>query len=120
MKTRSKFSGPTLGHDAKATQIEAIMESVPGIVDVGTFRELGQPTLNVNVDREKCARFGVNVSDIENLVLNAIGGEPVTQILEGERKFDLALRFPEPDRDTLEKIRRLLVDAPDGLKSRST
>ncbi|HQR02497.1 MAG: efflux RND transporter permease subunit [Proteobacteria bacterium] len=100
--------------DRKATRIESILKSVPGIVDVGVFRELGQPTLNVTVDRSAAARFGVNVSDVENIVVNAIGGNAATTILEGERSFDLTVRFPQPNRNDLEKIRNLLVDTPDG------
>ncbi|MFI5303450.1 MAG: efflux RND transporter permease subunit [Nitrospiria bacterium] len=98
----------------KSKQIKQILEKIPGIVDVGIFQELGQPTLNVNVKREQCARFGLNVSDVENVVLNGIGGNTVSSILEGERTFDLAIRFPESKRDTLEKINALYVDTPDG------
>ncbi|MHB8481296.1 MAG: efflux RND transporter permease subunit [Nitrospiria bacterium] len=98
----------------KSKQIKKILESISGIVDVGIFRELGQPTLNVNIKREQCARFGLNVSDVENLILNGIGGNAVSSILEGERTFDLAVRFPESKRDTLEKIQALYVDTPDG------
>jgi cobalt-zinc-cadmium resistance protein CzcA len=112
-----KLSGPDLNLlNEKAKEIKQVLERIPGIVDVGIFQELGQPTLNVNVNREACARFGLNVSDVENLVLNGIGGSPVTSILEGERTFDLAVRFPESDRNSLEKIESLLVDTPDGQK----
>ena len=110
-----KIFGPDLDTlQSKATQIEKVLRGVRGAADVGTFRELGQPTLNVTVNRVNCARFGLNVTDIENLVLNAIGGNPVTSILEGEMTFNLAVRFPELSRNTLDKLRRLLVDAPDG------
>jgi cobalt-zinc-cadmium resistance protein CzcA len=110
-----KLFGPDLEElGKKASQIEQILKSIRGIVDVGVYTELGQPTLNVTVNRERCARFGLNVSDIENLVQNAIGGNPATSILEGERTFDLAVRFPEADRDLPEKIKYLSVDTPDG------
>jgi len=98
----------------KASQIERILKTIPGIVDVGVYKELGQPTLNVTVNRDRCARFGLNVSDVENLVQNAIGGNTVSSILEGERTFDLAVRFPPASRDLIEKIKYLLVDLPDG------
>lgn len=110
-----KIFGPDLDTlQSKATQIEKVLRRVRGAADVGTFRELGQPTLNVTVNRVNCARFGLNVTDIENLVLNAIGGNPVTSMLEGEMTFNLAVRFPELSRNTLDKLRRLLVDTPDG------
>lgn len=110
-----KIFGPDLDTlQSKATQIEKVLRRVRGAADVGTFRELGQPTLNVTVNRVNCARFGLNVTDIENLVLNAIGGNPVTSMLEGEMTFNLAVRFPELSRNTLGKLRRLLVDTPDG------
>ncbi|MGH8457494.1 MAG: efflux RND transporter permease subunit, partial [Stenotrophobium sp.] len=99
---------------AKAQDIQRQLEQVQGITDVGIFKELGQPTLNVTVDRSAAARFGVNVSDVENLVINSIGGNAVSQVLEGERVYDLFIRLPSPDRNTLGDIRRLLLDTPDG------
>lgn len=100
----------------KAEQIEKSLQSVRGIVDVGIFKELGQPTLNIEVNRENCARFGLNVSDVETLVVNAVGGNAQTSVLEGERTFDLAMRLPEANRNTIEKIGHLLVDTQDGQK----
>jgi len=100
--------------EAKANDIQHVLEQVPGIADIGIFKELGQPTLNVSVDRVAAQRFGLNVSDVENVVLNAVGGSAQTQVLEGERVFDLFLRIPPESRNDLEQIRRLLVDTPDG------
>jgi len=108
------FGDDLVALEQKAVQVRDILKSVQGVADVGIFRELGQPTLNVSVDRAASARFGLNVADIENLVVNAIGGNAATSVLEGERSFDLAVRFPEASRDTLDKIRNLLVDTPDG------
>ncbi|HTH94062.1 MAG TPA: CusA/CzcA family heavy metal efflux RND transporter [Rhodocyclaceae bacterium] len=98
----------------EAVQVRDILRGIPGMADVGIFRELGQPTLNVSVDRAAAARYGLNVSDIENLVVNAIGGNAATAVLEGERSFDLSVRYPEVNRDTLSKISDLMVDTPDG------
>jgi cobalt-zinc-cadmium resistance protein CzcA len=100
--------------EARAEQIQQVLQQVPGIADVGVFRELGQPTLNVTVDRIAAQRFGLNVSDVENVVLNAVGGNAQSQVLEGERVFDLFLRIPPGARGDVEDIRRLLVDTPDG------
>ncbi len=99
---------------AKAEEVQAQLEQVQGIADVGIFKELGQPTLNVTVNRVAAQRFGVNVADVENLVLNAIGGNAQTQVQEGERVYDLFLRLPEGPRANPDDIRRLLVDVPDG------
>jgi len=100
--------------ESNARRIKAELLSVKGIVDVGIFRELGQPTLNVSVNRVAAQRFGLNVSDVQNVVLNAVGGNAQSQILEGERVFDLFVRLPEGARSNLDIIKRLLVDAPDG------
>lgn len=110
-----KLYGPDLNVlDDKAEEIQAVLKTTPGITDIGIFRELGQPTLNVRIDREKCARFGLNVSDMQTLVQFAIGAAPITTILEGERRYDLVIRYPLQARDSVEKIRGLLVDTPDG------
>jgi len=75
---------------------------------------LGQPTLNVTVDRQAAQRFGLNVSDVESVVLNAIGGNAQAQVLEGERVFDLFTRMPADARASVDDLQRLLIDAPDG------
>jgi cobalt-zinc-cadmium resistance protein CzcA len=98
----------------KAEEVQELLHQVPGIADVGIFKELGQPTLNISVDRVAAQRFGLNVSDVQNLVLNAVGGNAQTQVVEGERVFDLVLRLPPAVRSDPEQIRRLLLDAPDG------
>jgi cobalt-zinc-cadmium resistance protein CzcA len=110
-----KLFGPDLHVlEARAQQIKHTLEKVSGIADVGVFKELGQPTLNVTVDRVAAQRFGLNVADVENVVLNAVGGNAQSQILEGERVFDLFMRLPQSARSNLDDIRRLLIDAPDG------
>ena len=100
--------------EKKALQVRDLLKGIQGVADVGIFRELGQPTLNVSVDRAAASRFGLNVADVESVVVNAIGGNAATTVLEGERSFDLAVRFPEVSRDTVDKISSLLVDTPDG------
>jgi len=90
------------------------LRKVNGIVDEGIFNELGQPTLNVQIDRVKCARFGINVSDIQSLVAYSIGGAPITNVLENEKTFGLAVRLNADSRNTVESIRSLLIDTADG------
>ena len=97
-----------------AEQIEHVLETTPGVVDAGIFRALGQPTLNIEIDRAACARFGVNVSDLQNVVANAIGGGVATTVLEGERRVDVTVRLPTSERSNIDKLGVLLVDAPDG------
>jgi cobalt-zinc-cadmium resistance protein CzcA len=110
-----KLFGPDLHVlEARAQEIRRTLEKVPGIADVGLFKELGQPTLNVTVDRIAAQRFGLNVADVENVVVNAVGGNAQSQILEGERVFDLFLRLPPEVRSNPGDIGRLLIDAPDG------
>jgi len=100
--------------EARAAEIKRALEHIQGIADVGVFTELGQPTLNVSMDRVAAQRFGLNVADVENVVLNAVGGNAQSQVLEGERVFDLFMRLPEGARRSPEELRRLLIDAPDG------
>ncbi|MDR1164101.1 MAG: CusA/CzcA family heavy metal efflux RND transporter, partial [Candidatus Accumulibacter sp.] len=98
----------------KAIKILQVLKTVQGVEEVGIFRELGQPTLNISIDRAKAARFGVNVADISNVVQNGLGGNAATSILEGERVFDLTVRYTESQRENVEQIRNLLVDTPSG------
>lgn len=100
--------------ERKALQVQSILRGIQGVVDVGIFRELGQPTLNITVDRSAAARYGLNVADIESVVVNAIGGNATTTVMEGERTFDLAIRYPEASRDSVQKISNTLVDSPTG------
>ena len=100
--------------EAKAREVQARLLQVPGIADVGIFEELGQPTLNIQVDRVAAQRYNLNVGDVDNLVVNAVGGSAQTQVQEGERTYDLVLRLPEAARADPAQIRRLLLDAPDG------
>ena len=110
-----KIFGPDLEQlTALAVRIEKVLDGTQGVVDAGVLRALGQPTLNIAIDRQACARFGVNVSDLQNVVTNAIGGGTATTVLEGERRVDVTVRLPLQDRTSADALRRLLVDAADG------
>ena len=91
-----------------------ILNRVPGISNAGLFHILGQPNLEIRIDRQKCARYGINVADVEAVVQVAIGGGAFTQMVEGEKKFDIVLRLPVAQRDDPEVIGRIPVDAPPG------
>lgn len=97
-----------------ANRIEHVLDTTPGVVDAAVLRALGQPTLNIVIDRAACARFGVNVSDLENVVSNAIGGGVATTVLEGERRVDVTVRLPLAERGNAELLGNIKVDAPDG------
>lgn len=97
-----------------ADQIAVVMKGVPGITDVGVFDVTGQPSLLVSIDRTKAARYGVQPQDVNNIVQAAVGGAPVTQIIEGDRRFDFAVRYAPEFRDTPEEIGRILVPTPAG------
>src|SRR5579859_6678090 len=98
---------PTLEQIAK--QVMAEMAKVKGIADLGAFWVLGQPNLNIKVDREKAARYGLNVSDANTVVQAALGGTVATNLLEADRQFRVAVRFAPEYRNDIEKVRNLKV-----------
>ena len=99
-------------------KIANILRSVRGIQNVGVFHIVGQPNLEIEIDREACARYGVNVADVESNVKVAIGGEAFSQMVEGEKLYDIVLRLPQDLRDDPGDIARLAVDVP-GPKGKS-
>ena len=101
-------------NEAKAAEIISVLHQVRGVEDLGMFRSLGQPDVKIEPDRERCGRYGLNVGDVSAVVQAAIGGQAVTQVYEGEKKFDLVVRWAEPYRKDLRAIRQILVPAPDG------
>lgn len=110
-----KVVGPDLRiNEAKARQIVSVLGQIRGIEDLGLFPSLGQPDVRIVPDRQRCARYGLNVGDVEQVVQAAIGGQSVTQVYQGEKHFDLVVRWAEPFRNDLQAIRRILVSAPDG------
>ena len=112
-----KLFGPDLGVlEQKAGEIQNVLETVRGITDVGVFQEIGQPELVVKVDRMKAARYGMNISDIQELIDASIGGEVATQLYKGEEHFDVVVRLAKSYRNSLEKLGSMLVSAPSGLK----
>ncbi len=97
-----------------ADRMAGIMKTVPGITDVGVFDVAGQPSLLVSIDRGKAARYGLQPQDINNVVQAAVGGAPVTQIIDGERRFDFTVRYAPQFRSTPEEIARIMLPTPDG------
>ena len=100
--------------EEKADQIVSIMRGVKGITDLGVFRVLGQPNLNVSVDRIAAARYQINVADVQDAIQTAVGGNALTQVLQGEARYDLVLRYLPPYRNTKEAIENIRLLSPSG------
>jgi cobalt-zinc-cadmium resistance protein CzcA len=100
--------------EKKADEIQSNMASVKGIEDLGIFRIIGQPNLNYTVDREAASRWGINVSDIQDAVQTAVGANTLTQVQQGEARFDVTLRYQKQYRDTREAIENVRLLAPSG------
>ena len=100
--------------EQKGDQIVSIMSTVPGIADLGLFRVIGQPNLNYVVDRSAAARYGINVADIQDAVESAVGGSAVTQVLDGEARYDVAVRYSPQFRATPDAISEIRLVSPSG------
>jgi cobalt-zinc-cadmium resistance protein CzcA len=110
-----KIYGPDLNVlQEKALDIKRRLEGVPGFTELTVVRELGQPSLLVAVDRDKIARYGVNVADVEAVVQAAVGGQAATQVIQGEKLFDLVVRMKPEFRENAQQIGNLLVGTPTG------
>src|SRR5208337_178759 len=105
-----KIVGPDLhtNHEI-ADSVSDVLSDVRGIKDVGLFSSLGQPNITISVDRPQAARYGLNTGDIATVIQAAIGGQAVTQVFEGEKRFDVVVRWSEPYRRTVEAIRQIPV-----------
>jgi len=100
--------------EEKADEIAAVMRPIRGIEDLGVFRVRGQPNLNFTVDRDQASRYGINVSDVQDAIQTAVGGNALTQVLVGEQRYDLVLRYLPEYRDTKEAIEKVRLLAPSG------
>ena len=102
----------TLEH--KAEEIQTQMQVIPGVSDLGIFRIIGQPNLNLSIDRAAASRYGINVADVQDAVQTALGANAVTQVQQGEARFDVTLRYQQQYRDTREAIENIRLLAPSG------
>ena len=100
--------------ETKGKAIKRVLEGVRGIKGITLVQELGQPSLTVNINRSKIARYGLNVADINGLIEAAVGGAAATQVVQGEKQFDLVVRLEQQFRDNPEEISNILVATPDG------
>ena len=110
-----KIYGPDLNVlQSNALEVKRRLSQVPGFSELTVVRELGQPSLLIDVDRDKIARYGVNVADVEAIVEAAVGGQAATQVIQGEKLFDLVVRMKPEFRENAQQIGNLLVGTPGG------
>ena len=98
----------------KANEISGIMRQVKGIEDLGVLSVLGQPNLNITVDRQQAARYQINVADVQDAIQTAVGGNALTQVLKGEARYDLVLRYQQQFRSQKEAIENIRLLSPTG------
>jgi cobalt-zinc-cadmium resistance protein CzcA len=108
------FSQDIDANEKVADAIVATMSQVRGVADLGHFRVLGQPAIKITPSRDACARYGLNTGDVDAVIQAAIGGQAVTEVYEGEKVFDLTVRWKPQYRMSLEAIREITVPTPDG------
>lgn len=112
-----KIFGPNFNTlDSTARVVKSVLQTVRGIDDLGILRNLGQPEFQIELDQKKMAQYGVSIADANEVVEMAIGGKAATQLYQGERKFDVRIRYDSNFRNTPEKIMALRVPTQDGIK----
>ncbi len=99
-----------------AERVEEIVEATPGTVDVQVEQTSGVPQLRVELERDKIARYGINVNDVSEIIEIALNGKVASQIIETRKRYDLFVRFKEPFRSTIEQIENILIDTPSGVR----
>ncbi|HEV3330709.1 MAG TPA: CusA/CzcA family heavy metal efflux RND transporter [Bryobacteraceae bacterium] len=117
--TKGSLAAKVFGDDLKlleqkGEQITEVMSNIPGMHDVKLLRDFGQPNLDLTIDRRQAARFGINVADIQDAVQTAIGGNAVSQVLIGEQRYDVVVRYQQPYRNTAKAIENVRLLSPTG------
>jgi cobalt-zinc-cadmium resistance protein CzcA len=111
----AKLYGPDLDVlEEKGEQIKDVMANVDGVKDLGIQRDTGQPNIDLTVDRLAAARFGINVADVQDAIQTAVGGNSVSQVLQGEAVYNVVVRYQKPYRDTKEAIQNIRLLSPSG------
>jgi heavy metal efflux system protein len=98
----------------KAREVAGVLSKVRGVTDLGVLQVTGQPNLDFEVDREKAARYQINVADVQDAIFTAVGGNPLTQVLKGEQVYNLTLRYLPEYRSTREAIKNIRLLSPSG------
>ena len=110
-----KVFGPdVVANERLAERVAAEIVGVRGVTDLGLVRSSGQPSIKIVPDRQACARYGLNTGDVADVIEAAVGGKAVTQVFEGDRRFDLTVRWLAPYRESVEAIKELMVFTPSG------
>jgi len=100
--------------EEKGAEVIDAMRSIPGVMDLALLRVIGQPNLNVTVNRDAAARFQINITDVQAAIQTAVGGNPVAQVIQGEQRYDLVVRYLAPYRDNREAIANIRLLSPSG------
>jgi len=100
--------------EAKGEEVTAVMAGIPGLEDVKLLRDFGQPNLDLTINRRLAARYGINVADIQDAVETAVGGNAVSQVLIGEQRYDVVVRYQAPFRNTAQAIEKIRLVSPTG------
>src|SRR4029077_5932205 len=117
--TKGALAVKIFGDDLKVLeqlgeQVTAVMSGIAGLHDVKLLRDFGQPNLDLTLDRRQAARFGINVADVQDAVQTAVGGNAVSQVLQGEARYDVVVRYREPYRNTAAAIANIRLLSPSG------
>src|ERR1700722_19700069 len=111
----AKLYGPDLNVlEEKGDEIKEVMSKIDGVTDLGIQRDTGQPNIDLTVDRQAAARFGINVADIQDAIQTAVGGNSVSQVLLGEQRYDVVVRYQESYRNTARAIEKIRLVSPAG------
>src|ERR1022692_1670639 len=100
--------------EQKGEEVAAVLSGIPGMHDVKLLRDFGQPNLDITIDRKQAARFGINVTDVQDAVQTAVGGNAVSQVLQGEARYDVVVRYQESYRKTQDAIAKVRLLSPGG------
>ncbi|MBK9497603.1 MAG: efflux RND transporter permease subunit [Xanthomonadales bacterium] len=100
--------------DRLSAQIKTVLAGVPGVADLSLEANVGKPQIRIEVDRGELARHGMNAEEVLTIVRNGLGGEPVSVLLDGVKRFDIAVRLAEVTRDSVEALRRIPLRAASG------
>jgi len=112
-----KIFGPNFDTlDNLANKVQHELSKVQGVEDLGVLRNLGQPEFRIELDQQKMALYGITTTDAQSVIEMALGGKAATQLYEGERKFDIRIRYQKSFRDTKEKVQDLMIPTQDGAK----
>ncbi len=117
--TKGQLAAKVFGSDLKileqkGEEVTAIMAGIAGMKDVKLFRVTGQPNLDFVIDRQQAARFGINVTDVQDAIETAVGGKAVSQVLSGEQRYDVVVRYQQPYRNTSKAIENIRLLSPTG------